>query len=149
MLKLPENRHAIAKRTGIIAALSSAVLLITPGAAMANGGNWAEQLGPAGQGGCYVYTNWTSDHVTGRIYQQGSDATCFVDISQWWRSTGDGTGGQAGNTSAQGQTLSVPDKGSYGYYYYGPSGNDYLCVSVAGQNNSTGQEAGVVYGTNC
>jgi len=148
MLKLTRTRSAIARRTGIIAGLSSAVLLIMPGAAMANGGNWAAQLGTSGQG-CYVYTNWTSDHVTGRIYQQGK-ATCFVSISQWWRSKGDGTSATAtGNTSAQGQTLSVPNNPPYDYYYYGPSGNDYLCVSVSGQNNVTGQESGVVYGTDC
>jgi hypothetical protein len=146
-----KNRLAIAKRTGIIAALSSAALLIAPAAAMANGGNWAAQLGNTGQG-CYAYTNWTSDTVIARVYQQSNDATCNILMYQTWRSSGESTdGGTAyANTTGSGQTATAIHPGSSpDDFYYGPDGSGYLCVNVYGTNSTTGQEAEAVYGTNC
>jgi hypothetical protein len=144
-----KNRLAIAKRTGIIAAVSSAALLIAPAAAMANGGNWAAQLGNTGQG-CYAYTNWTSDHVIAKVYQQSKDATCNILMYQTWRSSGGSTDGgtASANTSGAGQTAVIPGS-SPGYFYYGPDGSGYLCVNVYGTNATTGQQAEAVYGTNC
>jgi hypothetical protein len=132
-----KNRLAIAKRTGIIAAVSSAALLIAPAAAMANGGNWAAQLG-------------TSDHVIAKVYQQSKDATCNILMYQTWRSSGESTDGgtASANTSGAGQTAVIPGS-SPGYFYYGPDGSGYLCVNVYGTNATTGQQAEAVYGTNC
>ncbi|GAB7184555.1 hypothetical protein ATKI12_4386 [Kitasatospora sp. Ki12] len=136
-------------KTGIVAGLSSVVLAIAPNAAMANGGNWAVQLGGSAPA-CYGYTNWTGNHVTGKIYSQAGD-NCFVTITQWWRSSGVQTGADTEYTWGSGTTAVAPHN-SYGYYYYGPAGNnDYLCVGVYVQDNDSPPPwyAFVTYGSGC
>ncbi len=137
-------------RIGVLAAASTAALLVSPSPAVAqNGGNWDDQWGPVGQG-CYAWTNWTTNHVTGHVYSQAGDH-CNIEVYQWWRSGGLGGGGShdVEYTTGAGSTATTPQNG-YGYYYYGPSGNDYLCVTVYTRDVDRGPAVHqVVYGTGC
>lgn len=137
----------------IVAALSATALAVAPTAAMANGGNWALQMGPTGSG-CYAWTTWTSNHVSAHVYQQaqnydGSNVACSIEIQQYWRSNADSTGHEIGSTTATSTEASVPNNAPYDYYYYGPSGSDYLCVEVSAEGNGAPYSGWVRYGTGC
>ncbi|WP_037603695.1 hypothetical protein [Streptacidiphilus rugosus] len=97
-------------KTSLIAATSSAVLLIAPTSASASdiqyGGNWARQFDTAGQG-CYAWTNWTSNTVTAHIYQQSDVEDCYIQIRQYPRGVASYSSSD-GLTNSSNQTITVP-----------------------------------------